>query len=150
MVVTKEPAWFVKITDFGISKRRQEDVTAFYTSQQGTVTFAAPEAFGVSPAGKVDSYTFSVDMWSLGAVSYRMLAGMTAFASILDLLQFVTGMMQFPLEALETQGPTEDAVDFILKLMVAKPGDRLSASGARDHPWMRVASPTTRPSESVE
>jgi calcium/calmodulin-dependent protein kinase I len=60
IVVTKGPGWFVKIADFGVSKRGQQDDTTLHTMQQGTFGFAAPEALRFSPES---TYNFSVDTW---------------------------------------------------------------------------------------
>ena len=59
MVVTKGPNWFVKIADFGISRRRHQDVTTLLTLKRGTLGFAAPEA--LDDESDV-TYSFSVDM----------------------------------------------------------------------------------------
>lgn len=139
MVVTKGPDWFVKIADFGISKRRQHDVTTLHTLQRGTFGFAAPEALGFSVNNNISSYSFSVDMWSLGAVAYRMLTNTTLFQNIADMFRYIHEMSPFPLEALKNHGVSESGQDFILKLMSADPKDRLSASSAFQHEWMDVS-----------
>lgn len=133
MVVGKEPEWFVKITDFGISRRRYNDVTSTLTVQRGTLGFAAPEAMGVILEGP---YTFSVDLWSLGAVAYRILTNTTPFQNLGDLFQYAHGMVDFPTTQLASCGVSEQGQDFILKLMRARPDDRLSAISAAQHPWI--------------
>ncbi|VUC30281.1 unnamed protein product [Clonostachys rosea] len=83
MVVEKGPSWYVKIADFGISKRRQQGVTTLHTMQRGTLGFAAPEVLGMDndTESPVTSYDFSVDLWSLGAVTFYLVTNMMAFAS---------------------------------------------------------------------
>ena len=65
-VVSTEPQGWVKIGDFGISKRIAIDQTILRT-QAGTQQFQAPEILGyVEEAEERSEYTNAVDMWSLG------------------------------------------------------------------------------------
>ncbi|KAK3361781.1 kinase-like domain-containing protein [Lasiosphaeria ovina] len=139
MVVTCRPEWFVKIADFGISKRRQQDVTTLHTMQRGTFGFAAPEALGFSKDGSVGSYTFSVDMWSLGAVAYKILTSTMAFENVAELFKYGFGMNSFPLKPLEEHGVSQSGQDFMIKLMSPAPENRPSASEAANHEWMSMA-----------
>jgi serine/threonine protein kinase len=133
MVVSKGPEWFVKITGFGVSKRRQQDVTTLHTLNRGTLGFAAPEVLERRPD---TSYTFAVDMWSLGAVVYRILTHMIAFQDFAELFKFTNGMSAFPMNALEAVSASTEAQDFILKLLKPKPEDRLLAKLATHHSWI--------------
>lgn len=133
MVVNKGPPWFVKIADFGISKRRQEDVTTLHTLQRGTLGFAAPEVFGF---GSDKKYTFSVDMWSLGAVAYRILTQSTPFPTIADLSAYVFKHTGFPKALFEAHSVSEMAQNLIVALMIPDPQDRLTATTAGQHEWL--------------
>lgn len=133
MVVNKGPDWFVKIADFGISKRRQQDVTTLHTLQRGTFGFAAPEVFGFA---RHSPYTFSVDMWSLGAVAYRMLTNATPFPTMADISEYVFQQIEFPTALLETHQVSKTGVDLILALMASNPKDRLTAVSAGRHEWL--------------
>ncbi|RSL64900.1 hypothetical protein CEP53_003907 [Fusarium sp. AF-6] len=132
MVVTKGPNWFVKIADFGISRRRHQDVTTSLTLQRGTLGFAAPEALGVESEA---TYSFWVDMWSLGAVAYRILTNTSAFLSLSDLFRYTSGMLEFPEDKLMSQNVSELGRSFIIKLMQPVPEARLSAAQAMLDPW---------------
>lgn len=79
MVVSAGPDWFVKIGDFGISKRRREDTSLQAHFQRGAIGYTAPEALGFGADDAVTSYTSTVDIWSLGAVAYKMLTGSLVF-----------------------------------------------------------------------
>ncbi|KAM5348917.1 hypothetical protein ACJ41O_008740 [Fusarium nematophilum] len=137
MVVDRGPDWFVKIADFGISKRRHHD-TATLTMQRGTLGFVAPEVIGAVPD---KLYTYSVDMWSLGAMAYRILTCAMAFQSFDDLFQYVHGMLEFPMDPLASLGISERGQDFIINLMRPRPADRLSARSAASHPWITTLLP---------
>lgn len=66
-----EKTGICKISDFGISKRTDDDQGA-YTAMQGTVFWMAPEVIG-SQKGK--GYNSKVDIWSVGCVVLEMWAG---------------------------------------------------------------------------
>ncbi|KAJ4260038.1 hypothetical protein NW757_001989 [Fusarium falciforme] len=132
MVVDKSPEWFVKIADFGISKRRHHD-TSLLTMQRGTLGFAAPEVIGSTSD---QSYTYSADMWSLGAMVYRILTSMMAFDSIGDLFKYVRDEVEFPVGPLELCNISQTGQDFVLMLMESCPGSRGSAASARNHTWL--------------
>lgn len=132
MVVDKSPEWFVKIADFGISKRRHHD-TSLLTMQRGTLGFAAPEVIGSTSD---QSYTYSADMWSLGAMVYRILTSKMAFDSMGDLFKYTHGELEFPVNPLDSCSVSQRGQDFVLLLMESCPGSRGSAASARNHPWM--------------
>lgn len=134
MVVTKGPGWFVKIADFGITKRRHRDATSLHTLQRGSIGFAAPEALGFN--GGQDSYTSAVDMWSLGAVVYIMLTSLTPFAALFEVFQYAAGQLAFPLEPLQKLAVSTNGQDFIASLMRVNGPSRLSSADANTHPWM--------------
>ncbi|RSL58393.1 hypothetical protein CEP54_007783 [Fusarium duplospermum] len=145
MVVTKGPNWFVKIADFGISRRRHQDVTTSLTLQRGTLGFAAPEALGVESEA---TYSFWVDMWSLGAVAYRILTNTSAILSLSDLFRYTSGKLEFPEDKLMAQNVSELGRSFIIKLMQPVPEARLSAAQAMLDPWFTTPLLATSEDES--
>ncbi|KAI8628209.1 kinase-like domain-containing protein [Xylariaceae sp. FL1651] len=154
LVVTKGPDWFVKIADFGISKRRQQGITTLHTLQRGTFGFAAPEVLGLQPDDSASSYTFAVDLWSLGAVIYRMLTNTIAFQNFAELFKYSKGELKFPIANIEACDISEHGQDFIAKLMSPMPDARLSAASACNHPWILSPpiiankTPKTRPAKA--
>ena len=128
----------MKIADFGTSKRRQAEVTSLHTLQQGTFGYAAPEALGFSSNAASSSYTSSVDMWSLGAVAYKILTHTVPFTNIGDMFKYVAGTLPFPTELLRTHDVSETGRDFITKLMSTAAEQRPSATSAMQHPWMAL------------
>ncbi|KAM3512877.1 hypothetical protein MY11210_003507 [Beauveria gryllotalpidicola] len=134
MVVNTGPKWFVKISDFGISKRRHELSTSLHTQGQGTLGFAAPEAMGIIDADR--SYTSAVDMWSLGAVVYMILTGTVPFPDLQQAFSYCTGKSRFPSGMLDRQSVTKHGQEFIKAIMVPDGRKRLSSTTAAKHPWM--------------
>ncbi|KAI1861560.1 hypothetical protein JX265_009527 [Neoarthrinium moseri] len=133
MVVTQGPDWFVKIADFGISKRRQQGVTTLHTMQRGTLGFVAPEVLGFYSNG---TYTYSVDMWSFGAVIYRIITNTTAFGSPAELFKYSSGIADFPTDQFDGKSLSCEVQEYISALMKPDPKDRLSAVSASSHPWI--------------
>lgn len=70
MTNTKETS-IPKLVDFGLSKIIGPSETA--NDPFGTVGYAAPEIL------KKNSYTKSIDLWSLGVIIYCLLSGVLPF-----------------------------------------------------------------------
>lgn len=137
MVVEKGPDWWVKIADFGISKRRHE-LMSLPTLQRGTFGFAAPEAVGFSGENLRGSLAFALDMWSLGAVAFQVMTNTGAFPNFVELAEYCSGKKGFPTARLQEHGVSRDGRDFVASLMRLQPEDRLLADEARQHPWIRA------------
>ncbi|VUC37622.1 unnamed protein product [Clonostachys rosea] len=136
MVVTKGPDWFVKIADFGISKRRQKGVTTLHTLQRGTLGFVAPEVIGVNAETTGGSYTFAVDIWSLGAMAHYILTHKLVFDNASDIVLYAMKLKEFPIAALDRSRASEKAKNFIIALLAAHPESRPLVATAFDHPWL--------------
>ena len=133
-VVQKDPRWWVKIGDFGISKRIQNQDTSLRTFT-GTHDYMAPEFFGYGD--DVDEersdYTHAVDLWALGCVFYRLCAGKVPFPSYPNLrpLQlYCSGQTAFSAEDLESIVYPDVVVDLISDLLNPRPSQRPSANAA--------------------
>ncbi|KAH0551389.1 hypothetical protein GP486_007396 [Trichoglossum hirsutum] len=141
LVQSKKPDWWVKIGDFGISKRAEEGLTAFRTFG-GTPGFIAPEIlaqhgiFDDSDFKTKGEYTVAVDIWSLGEISFRALTGEQPFL-IGSLIKYVRGASPFPIEMLQTYNVSEEGCNFLISLMAPMPGDRLAATNALSHIWVK-------------
>lgn len=161
------PLW-VKITDFGISKRWAD--TALQT-HCGTALYQAPELHRLLPkelrsAG--DQYTWAVDMWALGAIVHEVLtsripftevppmsAGSTYFESTTTtnsshdgwlLAQYCNGQ-PFPVDSLNQYGASATAIAFVKRLMIANPKDRVSAADALLDGWFSETTTTAAPDQ---
>lgn len=142
-MVTAGPEWFVKIADFGISKRRQPGVTTVRTKQIGTHGFTAPELLNFKSENTASSYTHSVDMWSLGAMAYLMLTNTVPFENLGDLYEYAYKSSSFPSNSLEKHHVSEEGREFIMQLMSSKSGDRPTAPTAKSHGWLLCADTST-------
>lgn len=126
----------MKISDFGISYRHQEKANTTITAGRSSWGYGAPEAVGASEFDLEYPHASAADMWSLGAVIYKMITNDLVFSKIHDLMRFTTGETELPVAALEHQNVSEAGKNLILKLLKTNPADRLTAASASQHPWI--------------
>jgi serine/threonine protein kinase len=142
LVVKPRPAWWVKIADFGISKR-VEEATALRTMYIGTQGYMAPEIMGIFHPDDDDdidhediTYDEKVDMWALGEMVFRMLTCRPGFANVRQLHKYVVRGAEFPLQPLREKGASIVCCKFIQAAMAPRPKARMSAAEGKYKPWM--------------
>lgn len=126
----------VVIADFGLSKTF--DGGQSLETSCGTPDYVAPEV--ITAEG---SYDKSVDMWSCGVITYVLLCGFSPFLSSNQ-----TGLFEKIMKA-EYDFPdpewthiSENAKDFIRKLLVKDRKVRYTAEQCMEHPWLNGDSGT--------
>jgi len=131
------PVW-VKLGDFGVSKRILAEATTTFHTQVSTPVYSAPEVLGLDPNSQTSNYTNSVDIWSLGCVIYELLVGTKLFVSEFQLYRYFYGTWPFPEESLRVlSSPTNDTGISLLRTMLAiQPGGRPTATGALRNQWL--------------
>lgn len=103
----------------------------------GTPGYTAPEIWGPLPYNEEGSvYTNSVDIWSLGCLTYVMLTKDAPFTDTQGLLDYIQGRTSLPKTKLIEKSASVTVVKFIASLMVLLPGDRLTADQALKLPWV--------------
>ncbi|KAG0643260.1 kinase-like domain-containing protein [Tuber brumale] len=136
-VVRISPVW-VKLGDFGISKRiLAQDTTTFHT-QVSTQVYGAPEVLGLDSNSEMSEYTNSVDIWSLGCVVYELFVGERLFVSEAQVSRYYFGKLPFPEDKLKVLSPPIDdiGISFLKVMLVIQPEDRPTAASALGHPWL--------------
>lgn len=141
LVLHKGPDWWVKISDFGISKRIG---STFPRTQVSTEPYMAPEVKGLFPMDdQPDGSTnesissLAVDVWSVGAITFQVVCGRLAFPDGRQLFEYVVQGFSFP-----TVGPGNlDCADFIQNAMAASADQRPTCHQALAHPWLRIQLP---------
>jgi len=116
-------------------------------NQPGTVTdmfcaeeFKAPESLMRQPV------SLPADMWCLGCLSYFSLSGHPPFTDRNTAkLQMSIRKAQYQQPDQEWKVVSNEAKDFIKKLLVADPKARLTAQQALNHPWIKGGKPTPLP-----
>jgi serine/threonine protein kinase len=136
LVVKEGPEWWVKIADFGISKRATEGLTALRTIT-GTPGFTAPELLGYGPSDEPasETYTNAVDIWSTGVVTLLILTGNNYFKEQKRLGEYASGRIDFPLHLLRESSISESGSDFTRTLIAVRPKDRPTAERSQRHSW---------------
>ncbi|KAL5338898.1 kinase-like domain-containing protein [Aspergillus crustosus] len=144
----------VKLSDFGLSKVVQGE--SMLKTFCGTLLYCAPEVYPDydtyrrgevrkrrrlgDPPPKTSPYDQSVDMWSLGAVLYHLLAGIPPYTSRGDdrgaqMLQTI--MTTDPeYNVLRTSDISETGIDFVSKLLNRYPHLRPNERECLRHPWL--------------
>ncbi|RAL04614.1 serine/threonine-protein kinase [Aspergillus ibericus CBS 121593] len=144
----------VKLSDFGLSKVAQEET--FLRTFCGTLLYCAPEVYPEydtyrrgevrkrrrlgDPPPKTSPYDQSVDMWSLGAVLFHLLAGVPPFAPRGD--DRGTQMLRIIMTEdadygeLRKAGVSEDGIDLVARLLNRDPTSRPSERECFKHPWI--------------
>ncbi|XP_076828124.1 uncharacterized protein mylk4a isoform X2 [Brachyhypopomus gauderio] len=119
----------IKIIDFGLARKYQprEKLRVNF----GTPEFLAPEVV------TYEFVSFNTDMWSLGVIGYMLLSGLSPFLGDDDnetLNNILACKWNF--EEAEFLGISEEAKDFISKLLVVNKSWRIGAGEALKHPWL--------------
>ncbi|XP_008936104.1 PREDICTED: myosin light chain kinase family member 4 [Merops nubicus] len=119
----------IKIIDFGLARR-------YKPREKLRVNFGTPEFL----APEVVSYecvSFPTDMWSVGVIAYMLLSGLSPFLGDNDnetLNNILSCSWDFEDE--EFRGISDQAKDFISKLLIKEKCWRISATAALKHPWL--------------
>jgi|ERR1712216_398424 len=119
----------VKIADFGLAKLLNDE-TIMQTAC-GTPGYVAPEIL------ESTAYDEKVDAWSLGVISYILLCGFPPFYDENNAMLFQAikaGQYDFPSPYWDEV--SQEAKDFIAKLLVVNPGDRMSCADVASDPWI--------------
>nr|CAH8848602.1 unnamed protein product [Trichobilharzia regenti] len=130
-----------KIIDFGLAR--------FYENKHlcvlfGTPEFVSPEVISYEPVSP------AADMWSLGVICYVMLSGLSPFmgesqGETLANIMRVKYHFDYP----EFAEISNDARDFIKKLLVKDPRKRLTATECLQHQWLKQRKKTPKRSGTV-
>ncbi|GAB0086378.1 hypothetical protein DMENIID0001_004290 [Sergentomyia squamirostris] len=119
----------VKLIDFGLATRL--DPNEVVKISTGTAEFAAPEIVEREPVG------FYTDMWAVGVLSYVLLSGLSPFAGDTDVetLKNVKAC-DWDFDEDSFKHVSEEARDFIRRLLVKNKEKRMTAHECLLHPWL--------------
>ncbi|XP_053739295.1 myosin light chain kinase 2, skeletal/cardiac muscle [Synchiropus splendidus] len=119
----------IKIIDFGLARiyKPREKLRVNF----GTPEFLAPEVINY------DFVSFNTDMWSLGVITYMLLSGLSPFLGDDD-NQTLNNILacQWNFNEPEFMDTSEEAKDFISRLLLVNRNWRIGASEALRHPWL--------------
>ncbi|XP_041847401.1 myosin light chain kinase 2, skeletal/cardiac muscle [Melanotaenia boesemani] len=119
----------IKIIDFGLARvyKPREKLRVNF----GTPEFLAPEVINY------DFVSFNTDMWSLGVITYMLLSGLCPFLGDDD-NQTLNNILacQWNFDEPEFVDTSEEAKDFIRRLLILNKSWRMGASESLRHPWL--------------
>lgn len=117
------------MSDFGLARFIDDEKLA--TTTCGTPGYVAPEILEQRP------YKESCDFWSVGVVLFILLSGSPPFYDEDNFALFEKiKRCQYNFNADTWQTISAEAKDFISKLLVADPTQRLNAQQIMSHPWI--------------
>ncbi|WFC93581.1 calcium/calmodulin-dependent protein kinase [Malassezia brasiliensis] len=126
------------IADFGLSRMVDDDKMTVLSTTCGTPGYMAPEIFLKAGHGK------PVDMWAIGVITYFLLCGYTPFdrdSSAEEMKAIVNADYKFEPE-IYWRDVSDEARDFIRRLLTIDQNQRMTATQALQHPWIRHAGRT--------
>ncbi|KAF4924916.1 Myosin light chain kinase A [Colletotrichum viniferum] len=143
LIRTQPPGneWWIKIGDFGISKRPKRTISMSLAAGD-TIGFMAPEILGLS--GITDDLAPDIaaqkgDMWAAGETLHFMLTCAHSFGEDLEALrEYSNDGRSFPNERLQGQGVSSPCVSLVQDLMCSHPKLRPDAEQSLDHIWSRM------------
>nr|CAD7394391.1 unnamed protein product [Timema cristinae] len=120
----------IKIIDFGLA--RKLDPNKKLQVLFGTPEFVAPEVVNFDQIG------FGTDMWSVGVICYVLLSGLSPFMGETDIetMANVT-IAKYDFDDEVFNEISEDAKDFIKKLLLKDRDSRMTASQCVNHVWLK-------------
>ncbi|OJD38831.1 calcium calmodulin-dependent protein kinase type 1b [Diplodia corticola] len=138
-IAAPAPNWWVKIGDFGISKRVTDDTT-LNTTGVYTKAYCAPEMRGfVRDRFETDSYayTYAVDIWSLGMIAFEISTLKHPFRTKNDLIAYYDSKEKFPVEELTAIPISQEGISLISRLLQPRPSARPNSQQALADPWLQ-------------
>jgi len=129
-LLTDEEGKIIKIADFGLSKIFKHG--APLKTSCGTPEYAAPEVLT-----GIEEYDQSVDLWSVGVITYVLLCGYPPFYGRDQPALFekiINARYDFPDP--EWSLISDNAKDFIKNLLVLNPKKRMTAKQCLSHPFL--------------
>ncbi|XP_028255143.1 death-associated protein kinase 2 [Parambassis ranga] len=132
------PNPIIKLIDFGLAHLFCPGEE--YRSSSGTPQYIAPEVISCEPLGT------AADMWSIGVITYILLSGLSPFQGDTD--EETLGnilAMKYEFDERIFKMTSSMAKDFIQKLLVKNPNERMTAEVCLLHPWIK---PITRKQEA--
>ena len=120
----------IRLLDFGLSKIIGPNETC--KEPYGTLTYCAPEIL------LDELYTKQVDLWSLGVMTYLMLTGRLPFHDRIDREIARKAVFCEPdYSDLLWDGISDEAKDFVKKLLKKKGNERMTIEETLDHEWIK-------------
>eukprot|EP01125_Pyxidicula_operculata_P009357 TRINITY_DN3082_c1_g1_i1.p1 TRINITY_DN3082_c1_g1~~TRINITY_DN3082_c1_g1_i1.p1 ORF type:complete len:186 (-),score=31.35 TRINITY_DN3082_c1_g1_i1:58-615(-) len=123
----------IKVTDFGLSR---DFLSHQMASMVGTPDYVAPELL------RKNSYDGSVDIWSIGVITFILLCGAPPFFGDSDAEMFKKILScDWHFFSPEWDDISNDAKEFVSAILVPDPNDRPTASQCLQYGWIKQQKP---------
>jgi calcium-dependent protein kinase len=131
MFLDSTPSSEIKILDFGLSKMfQQKEIPGYMSDRVGTIYTMAPEVLD-------GPYSKQADLWSIGVISYMLLASKKPFynKNMKKMKALIhAGNPSYDNAVWSTLSP--DAKEFVQKLLQLNPVQRMTIEQALQHPFI--------------
>jgi len=130
MFENKSPEAEIKVIDFGLSKK-------FVSSRLGIMKEGVGTLYSMAPQVLQGIYTSQADIWSVGVITYMLLSSHRPFYSKKRKIMIDKIMRcDYNFSKAYWNPISDEAKDFIDKLLVMDPKVRYNAKQAQAHKWM--------------
>ncbi len=128
-----DAAGYVRITDFGIAKENMPDNSS---ETSGTPGYMSPEVM------KGKNHSYPVDFFAIGVIGYEFMIGKRPYygKNRKEIKELMLAKQACIKQSDLQKGWSPESSDFINKLLLRKPEQRLGHNGAKDlkeHPWLK-------------
>ncbi|KAI1703674.1 protein kinase domain-containing protein [Ditylenchus destructor] len=133
----------IKLIDFGLAQYLDGQNEDLFTA--GALEFPAPEVV------KYEPLDFHTDMWSVGVITYTLLSGVSPFVGdnvAVTYCNVELGKYEFG-EEFDENCISDEAKDFIQKLIIVDKHKRMLPEDCMKHPWIQSMSRSRKQSLNV-
>lgn len=123
----------IKVIDFGLAKKYVVGSGEAMKTKAGTPYYVSPQVL-------MGAYDEKCDIWSCGVIAYILLCGYPPFYGDNDgmILRAVKkGEFEFPAD--DWAGNSQQAKNFITRMLTMNPAKRPSAAQMLEHEWLKCA-----------
>lgn len=138
---SKDP--LVKVIDFGLAKYFNSSDLELMNTRIGTPYYMAPEVLE-------GSYDEACDMWSIGVITYCLLAGYPPFNGNTDAqLYRKIKLCDYEFHEEEWSNISDEAKSFVSSLIEPNREKRMKPGQALNHPWLKKNAPSKSLDSSI-
>jgi len=133
LFVSKAKDSEVMVIDFGLAKAN------YAAKREGKLEEFVGTLYSMAPEVIRGAYDEKCDIWSLGVVTYMLLAGAMPFTRFDDERKFLRDLeaQRYDMHRRPIAKRSDEAKHFVRSLLVANPGKRPPAHKVKKHPWIK-------------
>ncbi|ENH68003.1 Ankyrin repeat domain-containing protein 50 [Fusarium oxysporum f. sp. cubense race 1] len=128
-------SWWVKLADFGVSKRLGTETTGT-TLAPGTPSYMAPELLQYDSRSILTKDYLTADVWAIGITTFFILTKSVPFKSQPAILHYAGNLDELTTTLANCQ-VTESAQNFVFEVLKPQPCERPNAERVKQHTWIR-------------